>query len=391
MILQGWLNDPGYTFLAGKNIQNVLHKYKQTMALKKEIREIFSSKLVAWYRKHGRDLPWRHTSDPYKIWVSEVMLQQTQVDTVLPYYHRFLQEFPDLLTLAAAPQQQVLKLWEGLGYYARARNLHEAARQLAERARAALPAQYDELLKIKGIGAYTAAAVASIAFGEPRAVVDGNVMRVLARLLYIAEPPAQYGRVRFAETAEQLMAGQQPGDFNQAMMELGAVVCKPRQPLCSECPVVGLCEAKRRLADPAVLPTKAPRKAVPHYDVLVGIIWKKGRILIKQRPANGLLGGLWELPGGKVAAGAIGAAELRRKLLSKFHIRIKNCRRFSHVKHAFSHFKITLHAFQCEHAGGPLTAPSTVSWNWVVPQDIERFAYPRATQKILTALLESEL
>ncbi|MBI3913813.1 MAG: A/G-specific adenine glycosylase, partial [Chloroflexi bacterium] len=259
-----------------------------------------SSRLLAWYAKHKRDLPWRRDAhNPYRVWISETLLQQTQVTTVIPYYKKFLERFPSVRVLARARLDTVLKVWEGAGYYARARNLHRAAKEIVKRCGGKIPGTVEELRKLPGIGRYTAGAVASIAFGRDVPVVDGNVARVLCRYFAIRQPPKETRTQKeLWARAEELLPRGHAGDFNQALMELGATLCKPRQPLCAQCPLARGCTA-RRLGIQAKLPTKAKKKKLPHYEIGVGVIWKEKQILIAKRFANDLLGGLWEFPGGK--------------------------------------------------------------------------------------------
>jgi len=349
---------------------------------------VFTESLIKWYNKNKRELPWRKTRDPYKIWVSEIMLQQTQVETVLPYYKRFLQAFPSLKALANAELSQILKMWEGMGYYARARNLLKAAQIIAKEYKGKMPSSYDELLKIPGIGPYTAAAVASIAFNENVPVVDGNVARVLSRVLRIEEPLIK-NKNKFANAAKKLLPQGQANDFNQAMMELGALICAPQSPKCVKCPVSIFCKGYQEMADPSVLPVKIPKKETPHYDVVVGIIWHKGRIFIDQRPENGLLGGLWEFPGGKQEDGETLEECLEREIREELDIRIKVKKHFLTVRHAYTHFKITLHSFQCKFLQGKPTPKKGIDWKWVYPQEMTEYAFPKANKRILEALLES--
>lgn len=349
----------------------------------------FSVKLLTWYTTNKRNLPWRRTSDPYRIWVSEIMLQQTQVDTVIPYYGRFLRVFPTIRSLARAQLSQVLKLWEGLGYYARARNLHKAAQILVKEHKGIMPQTHGKLIKIPGIGPYTAAAVASIAFNESVPVVDGNVARVLSRVLRIEGPPGRY-KSKFANSARQLLPGGRAGDFNQAMMELGALICLPQNPKCSQCPVNFFCQAYQQMEDPSVLPTRIPPKQKPHYDVVVAIIWHDGKILIDQRPENGLLGGLWEFPGGKQEKGETLEECLHREIKEELGIKIKVEKPFLNVRHAYTHFKITLHSFQCKLLGGKPAPKKAIAWKWVRPDEITLFAFPKANKRVLEALLVSQ-
>lgn len=360
------------------------------MKLEHKFKSTFVRKLIDWYQKNKRDLPWRHTSDPYKIWVAEVMLQQTQVDQVVPYYERFIKKFPDAHALAAAELSEVLKVWEGMGYYSRARNLQNAAQIIVRDYHGKLPATHDELIKIPGIGPYTAAAVASIAFNEDYPVVDGNVLRVLARILKIQEYPRKNGiKARFVQAARDLLPSGQASDFNQGLMELGAVVCTPRKPKCTECPITFFCQAYQTLDDPSILPVKSPQKAKPHYTVVVGIIWKDGKILIDQRPKNGLLGGLWEFPGGKQEAGESLEACLVREIDEELGIQVRVRERFKEVQHAYSHFRITLHAFQCDYLSGEPNPRKAIDWTWAAPEELPQYPFPRANKRILDALLQT--
>jgi A/G-specific adenine glycosylase len=249
--------------------------------------------LLAFFDASARDLPWRRSRDPYAVWVSEVMAQQTRLDTVIPYYARWMQQFPDVHALAAAPVDDVLKQWEGLGYYSRARNLHAAARIIAERHGGTLPGQYDALRALPGIGDYTAGAVSSIAFGVREPVVDGNVRRVLARLLDDPAPPPR----RLREVAAALVPEERPGDFNQALMELGSLVCTPRAPRCDDCPLREHCAA-HDAGTQLDRPRTVPKKATPVYDVAIAVLRAPdGRVLVMRRPETGLLAGLWSFPG----------------------------------------------------------------------------------------------
>ncbi|MFL6354008.1 MAG: A/G-specific adenine glycosylase [Bryobacteraceae bacterium] len=257
--------------------------------------ERFRTQLLGWFGPHMRDLPWRRTSDPYAIWVSEIMLQQTRVATAISYYERFLTRFPDFQSLANASESDLLAHWAGLGYYYRARNLHKAARLIRDAG--VFPATLEELQGLPGIGEYTAAAVASISFNLPHAALDGNVFRVLSRLL---DDPTNIGssgaRKHFLAFADTLLDRNQPGAFNQAMMELGATVCLPKNPRCLICPVTDLCRARRRGREND-LPVKSNRRVSAHEQRLLFWIEREGRLLVWQRPSTSrLMPGFWELP-----------------------------------------------------------------------------------------------
>jgi A/G-specific adenine glycosylase len=264
------------------------------MLSRKEIQK-FQNSLLQWYSLHQRDLPWRRTRDPYAIWISEIMLQQTRVATVIPYYERFLQRFPDFRALAAAPEQELLTYWAGLGYYYRARNMQKAAQKMAELGK--FPSTYEEIRALPGIGEYTAAAVASIGFDLPYAVVDGNVYRVLSRIFNdstnIASGPA---RKHFTALAETVLDRKRPGAYNQALMELGATVCLPKKPQCLLCPVASVCRARAQGKQDA-LPVKIkPQKSVQEERTLL-LVERDGRVLLWQRPATSrFMPGFWELP-----------------------------------------------------------------------------------------------
>jgi len=348
--------------------------------------QAFRKALINWYLANKRDLPWRHTNDPYRIWVSEVMLQQTQVATVVPYYHEFLQHFEDLKGLARANSQEVLKAWEGLGYYARARNLHRAASLVLKEHRGVVPGCWAAFRKLPGVGDYIAAAVLSIAFEQPYPVVDGNVKRVLARLLVLRDPVNKASSAqKFRETADQLLERKQPGTFNQAMMELGAVVCKPQQPLCGSCPVQKMCRAYQS-AEVLNFPIKLKKEPTPHYRIAVGVVFKNGRVLITRRKPSGLLGGLWEFPGGKIHKGESPAAACIREIKEEVNLAIKVDSHLSRVKHAYTHFKIVMDVFCCSYVSGRVALSGPVDHRWIKLQQLDDFPFPKANHKFFDEL-----
>jgi A/G-specific adenine glycosylase len=349
----------------------------------------FQRALLKWYDRHKRDLPWRKSRDAYAILLSEFMLQQTQVQTVIPYFHRFVKAFPTFAALSRAPLDRVLKLWEGLGYYSRARNLHALAAVVVRNHAGELPRDFSTLLALPGIGRYTAGAVSSIAFGQAHPLVDGNVQRVLTRVFTIEEEVSRPDtQKRLWATAAELLSKKRPGDYNQALMELGAVLCVPRNPNCPACPVKDLCGA-RAVGRQNDFPRKMKRAAVPHVQIGAGVIWKGDKILISQRPLKGLLGGLWEFPGGKLEAGETLPECVEREVREELGIDVRAGAKLVEVDHAYSHFKITLHAFTCRYLCGRPRKIGVQDWRWVRPQELRRFAFPAANQPILALLTAS--
>ena len=359
-----------------------------------EIRKIehLQSALLAWYAAEARDLPWRHTADPYAILVSEVMLQQTRVETVDRYYRTFLKQFPTIDALAAASLDQVLKAWEGLGYYRRARAIHAAANMLVEQHEGRVPSSISALLRLPGVGPYTAAAVASIAFGRDEPVLDGNVVRVLTRLFAISgEIDRPEVRRQLESTAEALLPAGHAGDFNQSLMDLGSQLCSPSNPNCDSCPVSECCSAHAQGCETAY-PMRAARRAVPHRDIVAGVIWNrtphapKARILISKRHPGDMLGGLWEFPGGHVEPGETLEEALARELREELAIGVTSISPFMQVKHAYTHFRMTPHVFHCVHDAGEPQALANSEWAWVPIGDLGHLAFPTADRKIIERL-----
>jgi A/G-specific adenine glycosylase len=357
------------------------------MAENKDIAR-YQKALVAWYLENRRSLPWRKTDDPYSIWVSEVMLQQTQVNTVLPYYREFLQKFPVVKRLARASLHDVLKVWEGLGYYARARNFHRAAGIVQQQYNGVIPTTWKQFRALPGVGDYIAAAVLSIAFNQPYAVVDGNVKRVLARLQCIDAPVNNSTSTkRFKEIAEALKYRQMPGRYNQAIMELGAIICKPRNPLCDTCPLKQVCLAYQT-ETVAAYPKKMASRRTPHYNIAIGIVFKSGRVLITQRKPEGLLGGLWEFPGGKIKKEEKSEAACVREIKEEVNLQVAVADYLAQVKHAYTHFKITMDVFCCNYISGRVKRKGPVAHRWIKLDEIDQYALPKANHKFLPKLKE---
>jgi A/G-specific adenine glycosylase len=350
-------------------------------------RAAVAERLLAWFARHARDLPWRQERTPYRVWVAEVMLQQTRVETVVSYYERFLARFPSVRALASAPLEQVLKMWEGLGYYARARNLHAAARQVVTTHGGQLPDTFEELLALPGVGRYIAGAVASIAFGRDVPAVDGNVRRVLCRVLEIREDVTRSAVQASLETlAASLLPAGQAGTFNEALMELGATVCTPRSPHCDHCPLRDLCQAHAKEV-PESLPVKRPRRSVPHYEVAAAVtIRDDGSVLLAQRNTDDMLGGLWEFPGGKREDGETLSECLVREMREELDVGIEVGELLTVVRHAYTHFRITLHAFCCRLVDGQPRCLDCAAFRWVLPVEMDALPMSVADLKVAQAL-----
>lgn len=353
----------------------------------------FAGALLTWMAGARRELPWRRHRTPYAVWISEVMLQQTQVATVVPYFERWLARFPDLYALADAPLDDVLKTWEGLGYYARARNLHAAAKVIVERHGGMIPTDRAALLSLPGIGRYTVGAILSIAFGQPEPILDGNVKRVLCRVLDIAgdprEPAIEDGLWQAAGELVRSAPSGQAGDFNESLIELGALVCTPAAPDCPACPVRPHCLAYAR-GVVQLRPAKRVRPATPYYDVVAAVVQNdEGRVLIIRRPSQGLLGGLWGFPGGVVQPDEDMQDAVRRTVQEQTGLSVAARAVVGAVKHAYTHFRITLHAFTAELEAGearPLTCDAV---RWVGPQELDVFAFPVTDRKVAQQLAAS--
>jgi A/G-specific adenine glycosylase len=343
-------------------------------------------RLLAWYDRSRRDLPWRRTRSPYRVWLAEVMLQQTQVETVIPYYRRFLRRFPSMAALARASVDDVLEVWVGLGYYSRARNFHAAARIVVSKYRGRVPRDLGAMMALPGVGRYIAGAVLSITYDLPTPIVDGNVTRVLCRLFAIGGDPKS-ARVRkpLWSLAESLIPEERAGDFNQAMMELGAMVCTPTNPACLLCPVSRGCEARRR-GKQGKLPRRTKRRRVPHYDVAVGLIRRRGKLLITKRPMDAMLGGLWEFPGGKREPGESLEDALRREIKEETGLEVTVGRHVVSVDHAYSHFRVTLHAFECTSPRGRVRLTKCDAFKWVAAVALRDYPFPAGSVRIIQAL-----
>ncbi|WP_223067116.1 A/G-specific adenine glycosylase [Paenibacillus caui] len=381
------------------------------------IERFFSRELLVWYEGSKRDLPWRRHRDPYYIWVSEIMLQQTRVDTVIPYFHRFIERFPTIADLAEAPEEEVLKCWEGLGYYSRARNLQQAAKQVAERHGGKVPDDKASVSALKGVGPYTAGAILSIAFGQPEPAVDGNVMRVLSRYFLIEDDimkPAT--RTRMEVLAARLIPEGRASDFNQALMELGALVCTPKSPHCLTCPVMEHCQGRLAGAEerlPVKTKAKPPRPEYRLAALVEGAGGNSGRVLVRRRGASGLLARMWELPHVPAADGQPGdgaglpdepAMDRLAHWLAAEGTPARPMQPFMEAEHTFSHIHWNLRVFRFRQAeamdasrglmaaeasaayeagGLPAPAESPPETRWITREDMAELAFPNVFLRIL--------
>jgi A/G-specific adenine glycosylase len=343
--------------------------------------------LLRWYDANRRDLPWRRTRDPYAIWISEAMLQQTRVETVIPYWERFLDEFPDVASLARAEIDDVYAVWTGLGYYSRARNLKHAAESIVREHDGQLPDTVEALQTLKGIGRYTAGAVASIAFDREAPLVDGNVIRVFARLLGIREDsaskPVLDGMWR---VAAELVRGPRPGDLNQALMELGATVCVPRQPRCLACPVHTHCDALAR-GDAEQLPVKKKKAKTVKMRAIAVYLERDGRVLAVRRPETGLMAGLWELPGGPIGLDEKPGARVAEVLQAAVGLELLDAEPVGAIEHLFTHRRLQLEVFRGRVApGARVRRREFVAHRWIAPDAFLDLAHAGPTRKAMTLL-----
>lgn len=368
-----------------------------TQATEQDIRDHFVKHLLEWFSSFQRDLPWRANKDPYRIWVSEIMLQQTRVDTVIPYYHRFMERFPSIEALADAPEADVLKHWEGLGYYSRARNLQTAVREVREQYAGVVPDSPEEIAKLKGVGPYTAGAILSIAYNRPEPAVDGNVMRVLSRYFYMTEDITKVStRTRMERLIREIIPHEAAGDFNQALMELGALVCTPRSPHCLTCPVMEHCQG-RLLGEEEALPVKKKAKPPRPEKRLVALVTGEGehagKLLVRQRPETGLLASLWELPHVMVpdAGAAYGEAWQRDHLRASLRAEgadVQPMEWLLHIEHTFSHIHWDMEVYVCTIGGGAATLPD--GWCWMNHREREQAAFPNVFLRIMKQYAEDK-
>ncbi len=342
----------------------------------------FQDDLINWFKEEQRELPWRKDQDPYKVWVSEIMLQQTRVDTVIPYFNRFIQWFPTINDLANANEDKVLKAWEGLGYYSRVRNLHSAVKEVSEKYNGQVPNTPKEIADLKGVGPYTAGAILSIAYGIPEPAVDGNVMRVLSRILSIWEDIAKPStRKIFEKAVRELISHEEPSNFNQALMELGALICTPTSPSCLLCPVREHCHAFHEGVE-TELPIKSKKNSQRAVELAAAIVKDEhGNILIHKRPETGLLANLWEFPNVELHQPFVmERSRIADYFQETFNMNIKLEKGIGQIEHIFSHLIWNIRVFT-----GTISSniPQGSEWKWVSPEEMEDYAFPVSYHKIL--------
>lgn len=352
-------------------------------------------RLLAWFAAEQRPLPWRQTYAPYEVWISEIMLQQTQMERATSYFERWMRRFPDVQALAAADEEEVLKYWEGLGYYSRARNLHRAARELVEQRQGHLPQKPEELRALPGVGPYTAAAVASLAFNRDVPVVDANVERVLARLFDLDAPVKERQTARrIRELAGGLLPKGRARDFNQAFMELGALVCS-KKPGCERCPLTAHCESLR-LGIAHERPVPAKSKEITPLEVATGLLFHQGRVLIQKRPLGGVWPGLWEFPGGRVEPGERPEDAVVRELMEETGLAVRVTRSLGLIRHAYTTYRVRLNCYALEVAqecsGMPEAALHAATENrWLRLDELEGLAFPAGHRKLIDWLVENKM
>jgi len=335
-----------------------------------------ASLLLNWYRHNGRHLPWRGKISPYAVWVSEIMLQQTRVETVIPYFEKWMQIFPTVQDLADASEQDVLNSWEGLGYYSRARNLHKASRIVVTEHKGQLPRDLKALRALPGIGRYTVGAIASIAFGMDEPTLDGNLRRVFARLFDMIEfadsPDGE--KILWGLASEHLPEGQ-AGDYNQALMDLGALICVPKNPRCPLCPLKDECLSQKNGTQDR-RPILKPKKRTPKFVHAAGVVIKDGKVLLAQRPREGLLGGMWEFPNGRVEGRP--ADELESILMLEYNLKVRRGESVGVVKHAYTHLKVTQHIFHCQ----LISKSNNGNLKWVKLKELDNYPMGRIDRQI---------
>ncbi len=346
----------------------------------------FRKKLIRWYKKHHRQLPWRETHDPYKIWISEIMLQQTTVSAVISYYEKWCKIFPDVEALSKTPLQKVLKTWQGLGYYQRVQNLHKTSKIIVHEFGGQIPDDYDALRKLPGIGPYTASALLSFAFDVPYPVLDVNVRRVLMRLIGIRSTTDNKNDSTFLKFLTPHLPRKNSNQFNQALIELGALVCRPKNPLCLLCPITEFCRAYKT-GEQEIIPLPKKRN-FQKIETVIAIIKKEGKYLVQKRPSRGLLANFWEFPGGKRKSSESLIQALHREIREELGVEIEKEEYLTNVHHSYTQFQVTLYAYKCSLKNGPPLKAKKI--RWVSLRGLHRYPFPSGSVKIIRFLEERE-
>ncbi len=339
--------------------------------------------LIDWYVKQKISLPWRDLNpNLYRTWISEIMLQQSQVKTVIPYFNSWFKKFPDITSLANATIDEVLKSWEGLGYYRRAHYIHKASKLIIKKHNGKIPDTYVELIKVPGIGDYTASAILGIGHNLPFFAVDGNFIRVFSRVFKIKGSKSKLTKQIKKNLSQRAIIDF--ASFNQAVMDLGRTICRPI-PACSLCPISIECLAHKHLQTDKY-PQKSIKKNKPNYNVVVGIIYKKDNFIITQRKNEGLLGGLWELPGGKIKKGETRENALIREIREELNITIDIKKKLPEIRHEYSHFKVKIYPYICSYNGGKVALVGPVAWGWMNMNEVKTKSFPKATHKVFNLM-----
>lgn len=333
----------------------------------------FSQSLLAWYQQNGRDLPWRDRVAPYTIWIAEIMLQQTRVDTVIPYYLRWMDRFPTVEDLARVELGEVMSQWEGLGYYRRAINMHKAAAIILSEHSGQLPRTVEQLEKLPGIGKYTAAAIAAIAFDQDVLAMDGNLRRVFSRVFEFGRDPSKPRAERqLRNLARDLLPSGQAGAFNQALMDLGSMVCLPRIPECTDCPVRAFCRAHKSNRQHE-LPVRKARARIPQVAAVAAVLQQNEKVLLGRRSESAMLARLWEYPGGRVESGESDGEALQREIFEELGVEIRLHKQIGAYRHSYTHFKVCLNAYHCEIIGGQPKTKVHSELQWVHIHDLGEY------------------
>jgi A/G-specific adenine glycosylase len=347
-----------------------------------------TQQIIAWFQDNARDLPWRKTYDPYHVWISEIMLQQTQMDRAVDFFNRWITRFPDLRSIVSASEEEVLKLWEGLGYYARARNILKSAGILVAEYNGELPADHDLLLRLPGIGKYTAGAIMSIAFNKEYPLVDANIERIFARFFDLKEPVKDKKTNEFIwQKARELLPAGKAREFNQGLMELGALVCIARNPRCKICPISAECKAYS-LDLVAMRPVLQTPPQTIFIEMATGILAHNGKVLVQKRKSKGVWANLWEFPGGRLEPGETPEMALVREYQEETELAVGNLKKITTVQHSYTIYRVTLHCYFCSSIDGRYepVLHGAQEYRWLKPEEISDFALPAGHRKLIDHL-----